>query len=224
MGIAERRSREKEKRRQDILDAAEKLFFSKGFDAVTMDDVAEAAELSKGTLYLYFKNKIDIYFAISCRGLEILISLFSQVLQGTEPGLIKVKGIGEAYCHFFKDYLNYFNALIFWDVHMIEANTDCPMADVCSELGNQALGLVTQAIASGVKDGSIRPDIEPAKAAIILWGQSTGILQFLASKGEHFLKDHPSEFPFKDLDEVVKYSHEMMAFSLRNPSQGGNKP
>jgi TetR/AcrR family transcriptional regulator len=224
MGIAERRGREKEKRRRDILDAAEKLFFSKGFDAVTMDDVAGAAELSKGTLYLYFKNKIDIYFAISCRGLEILIGLFSQVLHGTEPGLLKVKGIGEAYCHFFKHYPNYFNALVFWDAHMIEANLDCPMADVCSELGNRALGLVAQAIAAGVNDGSIRPDLDPARAAIILWSQSTGVLQFLASKGEHFLENHLSEFPFKDLDEVVKYSHEMMAYSLRNPSQGGNKP
>ncbi|MCK5408322.1 MAG: helix-turn-helix transcriptional regulator, partial [Candidatus Krumholzibacteria bacterium] len=60
MGIAERREREKEQRRIDIIDAAERVFFSKGWQAATMDDVAEAVELSKATLYLYFKNKEEL--------------------------------------------------------------------------------------------------------------------------------------------------------------------
>ena len=52
MGIAERREREREQRRNTILDAAETVFFSKGINLATMDEVAEEAELSKGTLYL----------------------------------------------------------------------------------------------------------------------------------------------------------------------------
>ena len=64
MGIAERKEREKEQRRKAILDAAEKVFFEKGLKYSTMDDVAEEAELSKGTLYLYFKNKEEL-FAVS---------------------------------------------------------------------------------------------------------------------------------------------------------------
>jgi TetR/AcrR family transcriptional regulator len=50
MGITERKEREKEQRRNAIIDAAEKIFFTKGMDNSTMDDVAEEAELSKGTL------------------------------------------------------------------------------------------------------------------------------------------------------------------------------
>ena len=72
MGVAERREREKEQRRQAILDAAEHLFFKKGVEDTTMDDVAEAAEFSKGTLYLYFKNREDIYHGIYHRGMEVL--------------------------------------------------------------------------------------------------------------------------------------------------------
>ena len=56
MGIAERKEREKLQRRNDIIDAAERLFFQHGFETPTMDDVAREAELSKGTLYLYFKS------------------------------------------------------------------------------------------------------------------------------------------------------------------------
>ena len=54
----------REERRQQILDAAEKVFFSKGVAAATMDEVAAEAELSKGTLYLYFKSKDEIILSI----------------------------------------------------------------------------------------------------------------------------------------------------------------
>ena len=57
MGIAERREREKQQRWNDILDAAESVFFDKGYNHAKMDDVAEKAELSKGTLYLILKAK-----------------------------------------------------------------------------------------------------------------------------------------------------------------------
>ena len=50
LGVAERKEREKERRREDIVNAAAKVFFNKGVDHATMDDVAEAAELSKATL------------------------------------------------------------------------------------------------------------------------------------------------------------------------------
>ena len=56
MVTARRKEREKEQRRNEIVDAAEKLFFEKGYEGVSMDDVARDAELAKGTLYLYFKN------------------------------------------------------------------------------------------------------------------------------------------------------------------------
>jgi len=68
MGINERREREKEVRRDAILDAAENIFFSKGVDSSSMDEIASRAELSKGTLYLYFKNKDELYHGIIHRG------------------------------------------------------------------------------------------------------------------------------------------------------------
>ncbi len=100
MGIAERREREKEQRRNMILDAAEKLFFSRGVENVTMDDVAEEAELSKGTLYLYFKNRDDIFHGIHLRGLEILKSKFEDAIKLGENGICKVREIGNAYYQF----------------------------------------------------------------------------------------------------------------------------
>ncbi len=80
MGISQRKEREKEQRRKDIIDAAEKVFFKKGLNNSTMDEVAKEAELSKGTLYLYFKSKEEIHFEIRTRALNILSKMFKKAI------------------------------------------------------------------------------------------------------------------------------------------------
>ncbi len=72
MGIQERKNREKERRRQQIIIAAKKIFSSKGFHKTTMEDIAKKAELSPGTLYLYFKNKDELFASLSMRLLHYL--------------------------------------------------------------------------------------------------------------------------------------------------------
>ena len=76
MGIAERKEREKEYRKESILDAAQKVFFEKGLHLSTMDEIAETAELAKGTLYLYYHSKEDLYLAVLLRGLSIRFPFF----------------------------------------------------------------------------------------------------------------------------------------------------
>lgn len=72
MGIQERKEREKERRRQQIIVAAKRVFTEKGFNKATMEDIANEAELSPGTLYLYFKNKEELYASLSLRILQYL--------------------------------------------------------------------------------------------------------------------------------------------------------
>ncbi len=69
MGITERKEREKQRRKEDIINSAEGVFFSKGFESATMDDIAEKVELSKGTLYLYFKSKEDLHLAVALKAI-----------------------------------------------------------------------------------------------------------------------------------------------------------
>jgi len=57
-----RREREKLAHRQEILDAATRVFAEKGFFSATLDEVAQEAEFSKGTVYLYFSSKDDLLF------------------------------------------------------------------------------------------------------------------------------------------------------------------
>ena len=96
MGIAERKEREKQLRREEIVLAAEKIFFSKGFDPSTMDDIAEEAELSKGTLYLYFKNKEELYASLSLRILQYLHIRVEHVNKEELPPEEKMDALVEA--------------------------------------------------------------------------------------------------------------------------------
>ncbi len=64
MTISDRKAREKEQRRQAILSAAEKRFAREGYHATLLDAIAEDVEISKGTIYLYFKNKEDLFFSL----------------------------------------------------------------------------------------------------------------------------------------------------------------
>ena len=66
--LAQRREEEKERRRSDIIDAAEALYADKGWDAVTMDMVARSARLSRALLYVYFTDRNDLHLGIVARG------------------------------------------------------------------------------------------------------------------------------------------------------------
>ena len=67
--IAERRQEEKERRRAEILDAAEAVCAEVGWDDMTMDQVARKARLSRALLYVYFKDKQDLLFGLCERAL-----------------------------------------------------------------------------------------------------------------------------------------------------------
>ena len=74
--IAERRLEEKERRRAEILDAAEALYAKEGWDAVTVDQVARGARLSRALVYVYFKDKQDMLFGIGERAMSTLRDRF----------------------------------------------------------------------------------------------------------------------------------------------------
>lgn len=78
MGVKERKKREKAARRKQIQNAAKELFFSKGFNATTMEDIAKKEELSVATLYSYFKNKEELYASLNIITLQYVYDHFNK--------------------------------------------------------------------------------------------------------------------------------------------------
>ncbi len=206
MGIAERREREKEQRRNTILDAAEKLFIANGVANTTMDEVAEEAEFSKGTLYLYFKNRDDIFFGVNLRGLNILKSLFEEAIATEGNGLCKVREIGKAYYRFSQEFPNYFTIFMSFDPEKMDITDMESNGYKCHHCSEEVMGVVANAIQIGIDDGSIRPELDPMKTAYILWGQTTGIIQIIVKQGEH-LQDHHNINPEDLIPESFSIIH-----------------
>jgi len=87
MGISERKEREKDRRKQQLIVAARRCFKRQGYRATSMKDIGSEADLSSGTIYLYFKNKQDLYAAVLINVLEYLRVRFLHVSQQTRTNL-----------------------------------------------------------------------------------------------------------------------------------------
>ncbi len=182
MGVLERKAREKERRRNEIIDAAERLFFKHGYDHVTMDDIAKEAELSKGTLYLYFKSREDLHYAILIRGLEILNRLIREVYDAKKSGLENILQMGEAYIRFFREKTDYFKAIMFFDATRFERVENESKFKILQE--DSPLVFFMEVLRQGQQDGSIKQDIPAEQLAIILWSQVSGVFEFIALRGK----------------------------------------
>ena len=88
-----RREREKQKRREEILLAAITVFAEKGFDAATLDDIAEKAEFSKGAIYGYFENKDDLFLSLIENGLNNLSEIIKSVVEESSSPIEKIKNL-----------------------------------------------------------------------------------------------------------------------------------
>ena len=99
MGIQERKEREKERRRQQIIVAAKRVFSDKGFNKATMEDIAKEAELSPGTLYLYFKDKDALIATLVEDSFEHLMEDLEALRTDLNP-LAFLRAIMRAYIRF----------------------------------------------------------------------------------------------------------------------------
>jgi len=212
MGIAERREREKEQKQNAIIDAAEKVIFSKGLEEATMDEIAEVAEFSKGTIYLYFKNKEDLYFAIHARGLRLLKKMFEMASESKKAGIERVLAIGKAYYQYSKKYPDYYKAMVYYDCHPVKSESDSVFAEECNVVGEEVLRTIAVTIQQGIEDRSIHPQVDPLETAVILWGQSMGMIQLKNMKGHHDFGDRLS----LDFEKLIFKSFDMMIRSIRN--------
>jgi AcrR family transcriptional regulator len=187
MTIASRKEREKEQRRSDILQAAEKLFFARGYESVTMDDIAREVELNKATLYLYFKDKESLFFAVVLSGVRILASIVRERVRKRGPGIEKFWSVGQAYIDFAEQYpeylrlYNYFQSGRF-DLESMKDEKEALISyahtgfalvsgdDHAKEivaLRQEMLAIQSGAIEQGIKEGIIRPDLDPVEVAVV---------------------------------------------------------
>jgi len=180
--------REKELRREHILDTARDLLFQKGINAATMNRIARKAELSVGTLYLYFKNKEDLYAALQEEGLEILHAMIVQVSSRPAEPLQKLEDIALAYLEFSERHRTYYEIINYF---LTAPDVVFPphLKERIDEHGNRTLALLDEVLGQLLPG---RPDAKALRrASLVFWATIHGMLQFrklqnTILKGEDF--------------------------------------
>ena len=182
MGIQERKEREKERRRQQIMVAAKRVFSDRGFNKSTMEDIAQEAELSPGTLYLYFKNKEELYASLSLRILQYLLIRVEHVNEEKDAGPEeKLKSLVEAMYDVYE-----FDPLIIINMFHLQSSETLKnlspqlMAEI-KDLSRKSLGSMAQIFKEGVEKG-IFVDRHPLALADTFWSLFSGVVLWLTSK------------------------------------------
>lgn len=181
MGIYERKQREKEQRKSEILDAARKVFSEKGLHTATMEKIASEAELSPGTLYLYFKNKEELHTSLS---IEILKRLVKQVHKVVKLN-ISVEEKIEKFMDVFIEIYDYDSNILINLFHLQSGETLMNLSDdVLKEIkkySTQSHRAIVDVIRQGIEQG-IFIDEHPVALADILWASYAGIVLWVDSK------------------------------------------
>ena len=197
MGIQERKQRERERRRQQIIVAAKRVFSEKGYSKSTMEDIAREAELSPGTLYLYFKNKDELYASLSLRILQYLNIRLEDVKRekDVEPRK-KIAAIKEALFDVYQ-----FDPMILINMFHLQSsetlkNLSSPLLENITELSRNSLTI----LAAIFKDDT-GPDRyashHPTAIADIVWSLFTGVVLWEESKR---MIDNEKDFLKQTLD------------------------
>jgi len=200
MGIAERRQREKEERREQILDAAENVFFAPGgVDAATMEEIAQAAELSKGALYLYFNSKDELLTAVINRTHETFLEGLERAVSASGRGLTLVANIMRSYLQLVQEFPGHARLMISSLATGRCLPVDVPNFGQHRELVAREIELVMGVVERGKRDGSIRGNVEPMQVTVQLWGGLMGMLMLVLNR-EQMCMEVPDA---PDMDAVV---------------------
>lgn len=162
-------------RRTEIIDAAKKVFSAKGFSSAKIEKIAVEAQLSPGTIYLYFKSKKDLYVSILIETLKYLVNKVDEIVKMIIPIEAKIKKTSnafvEAYDH---DSQNFINLLLLQSDHPLNGLSD----EVLEELKENSLRLY-RVIADMIEEG-IEQEIfineNPLVLADLFWTTYSGIV------------------------------------------------
>ncbi|MFW9969104.1 MAG: TetR/AcrR family transcriptional regulator [Candidatus Odinarchaeota archaeon] len=141
-----------------------------------MDKIAEDLELSKTTLYLYFKNKASLYFAVVTKGVELLRESFKEAVKNEKTGLEKIKSIILAFYDYVQVYSDYYRLNLsvrtprFMNMLQNIDNDDPEIenAEEYAQLKKELLDIIVEAIKLGIKDGTLRNDLDPIQTVMFI--------------------------------------------------------
>jgi AcrR family transcriptional regulator len=206
MPTKQRRTREKAARRETILAAAKAAFADKGLLATTIDEIAERAEVAKGTIYLYFRSKEEMLTALLDEGLALVGQRFAEAVDLSLSADENLRRLCDAYCRLYREEPQYFKLLFFCSHADVRART-CANPSEC-----QGLPPLTALIQRGIDEGTFPPTVDPSKAAAIAWASSNGIILMFEQDSRGVMPGDSS------VEELLRANTELLIRGLKAPA------
>jgi len=189
----------KDQKIQAVLEEAEQLFASKGYENVKMEEIAKVVGISKGSVYFYFKSKENLQMALTYRAFQALIEAYYQVIEKShgKNGLEGAIGLIEAYLQFGKQKPYYYELLLDYmtfirsevNQNMTPAMQESIYFRKVKDIHNLPLHIVVGEIERGQKDGSILNQKAPNLLYLTAWAMVIGFSKLgMASLNETFFQ------------------------------------
>lgn len=190
MGVAERREREKQQRREQAIQAAMEIYDEEGYYAITMDKIAERSEFSRAALYLYFKNKDEIFISAIKTYMDYFCSLLQDVYNQRESiQETLLEKLWECFIKFYEKDPVVFNASMYFHQNEAIRNLSDDLSDLLYKAGSDAVKYQHNIMEYGVKQG-LFIDCNPRTLAEVIWSSFLGVMQVERSKREITGKNH----------------------------------
>lgn len=187
MDSLSRREKERQAREDDIINAAEKIFTIMGYNGASMEEIAKEAQFTRKTLYQYFADKEELYFAVIARGFKYLLCYFQQDIKIGNTGFEKLQHLASAYHRFYQDYPSTFHLMNYVGYIKSKKENSSKLQDF-----NKFNELVTQEVAKviyeGKADGSIRTDLDTMSITYSAEFLITSFFNMLSVSGDTFTK------------------------------------
>lgn len=194
MVTSDRKAWEQQQRRNRIIDKAEAVFFETGYEGATLPAIADAAGYNKRTLYLYFKDKQEIFLAVVLRGLAALRTALEEAVSRNAPGDNGLRLLADAFFDFSIHSPDYLDLIMIYESRHFVYHDRRPAEDPdsvleqCQQVSDDMARMVTESIEGGMAAGGIRKDLAPRQLMLVLWGQIFGVMKILRIREKHFRK------------------------------------
>lgn len=183
MGLLERRIKEKDSRKKQILKSARALFFKKGFNKVTVDEIAKSSELGKGSIYLYFDSKEEIYAQILLNDIDNLNRQVFALLEKSCAASDLLTEFSKIYIDFFLNDGELFRILMAYMLQPAEMNLPEKLNSQIINANARSIDVIGKILQKGMDAKEFSGEINLKQNQNAFWGLLNGIISLYVFSG-----------------------------------------
>ena len=178
---AERKEKEKETRRQEILLAATTVFRKNGFVKTTMDLVADESALAVGTLYRYYKSKEELFVALVMNAVILMNDKIKEIAQIEDTPEKKLHTVWNFFYKFYKENPMYYRTLLFLHDPSFAGAFSGQMYEDLKRFSGISFSNFSR-ITKECIDSSVLPEGQPREVADFIWSTFVGLVNLTETR------------------------------------------